>query len=68
MGTGHGGLRKEVGLFSLLLAICDGVFKLSGHHIKKYYVVVYRASTREKPVISINTSKRILKAATGLFT
>ncbi len=67
MGTGHGGLRKEVGLFSLILAICDGISKKSGHHIKKYYIVVYRDNPKEKPSISINTSKRILKTAIGLF-
>jgi hypothetical protein len=67
MGTGHGGLRKEVGLFSLVLAICDGVSKPSGHHLKQYNVVVYRANPKEKPSISINASKRILKTAIGLF-
>jgi len=67
VGTGHGGLRKEVGLFSLLLAICDGISKPTGHHIKQYNIVVYRASPNEKPSISINSSKRILKTAIGLF-
>ncbi|OEU60747.1 MAG: hypothetical protein BBJ57_11165 [Desulfobacterales bacterium PC51MH44] len=68
MGTGHGGLRKEVGLFALVLAICDGVSKPSGHHLKKYNIVVYRASPKESPSVSINASKRILKTAIGLFT
>ena len=67
MGTGHGGLRKEVGLFSLLLAICDGISKPTGHHVKRYDVVVHRANPKEKPSISISSSKRILKAAIGLF-
>lgn len=67
IGTGHGGLRKEVGLFSLVLAICDGVSKPSGHHIKNYHIVVYRNNPKEKPLISISASKRILKTAIGLF-
>jgi hypothetical protein len=67
MGTGHGGLKKEVGLFSLLLAICDGISKPTGHHIKQYNVIVYRPDQNEKPSISINSSKRILKTAIGLF-
>jgi hypothetical protein len=67
MGTGHGGLKKEVGLFSLLLAICDGITKPTGHHITQYNVVVFRADPNEKPSISINSSKRILKTAIGLF-
>ena len=67
MGTGHGGLKKEVGLLSLLLAICDGVSKPTGHHVKQYHVVVYRADSNAKPSISIGSSKRILKTAIGLF-
>jgi len=68
MGTGHGGLSKEVGLFSLILAICDGISKPSGHHLKQYNIVIYRANSKEKPSISIGLSKRILKTAVGLFS
>lgn len=67
MGTGHGGLPKEVGLFSLVLAICDGISKPTGHHLKQYNIVIYRASPKEKPSISVGASKRILKTAIGLF-
>jgi hypothetical protein len=68
MGTGHGGLRKEVGLFALVLAICDGISNPSGHHLKQYNIVVYRASPKESPSVSVKASKRILKAAIGLFS
>ena len=67
MGTGHGGLPKEVGLFSLVLAICDGISKPSGHHLKQYNIVIYQANPKEKPSISVSASKRILKTAIGLF-
>ncbi len=67
MGTGHGGLQKEAGLFSLILAICDRISRPSGHHLKQYNIVVYRKSSNEKPVVSKNASKRILKTALGLF-
>lgn len=68
MGTGHGGLKSEVGLFALVLAICDVVSKPSGHHIKDYNIVVYRESSEANPSISFRTSKRILKTAIGVFS
>lgn len=68
MGTGHGGLKNEVGLFALVLAICDVVSKPSGHHVKDYNIVVYRESTEANPSISLRTSKRILKTAIGVFS
>lgn len=68
MGTGHGGLPNEVGLFSLVLAICDGISKPCGHHLKQYNIVIYRANSKEKPSISVGASKRILKTAIGLFS
>ena len=67
MGSGHGGLRKEVALFGLLLAICDGVTKPFGHHIRQYNVVVFRYHGNERPSISRKASKRLLKAALGMF-
>jgi hypothetical protein len=68
MGTGHGGLPKEIGLFSLVLAICDGISKPSGHHLKQYNIVIYRANSNGKPSIAVGASKRILKTAIGLFS
>jgi len=68
MGTGHGGLQKEVGLFALVLAICDGVSKPVGHHIKEYHIVVYQSAPAERPSISERDARRILKTAIGLFS
>jgi len=68
MGTGHGGLPKSVGLFSLILAICDGVSKPSGHHISEYNIVVFRPGHGQAPAVSARASKRILKTAIGLFS
>jgi O-acetyl-ADP-ribose deacetylase (regulator of RNase III) len=68
MGTGHGGLPKAVGLFSLILAICDGVTKPFGHHVSEYNIVVFRSSQEQAPAVSINDSRRILKTAIGLLS
>ncbi|UHD19016.1 hypothetical protein LT988_00705 [Thiocapsa bogorovii] len=68
MGTGHGGLQKEVGLFALVLAICDGVSKPVGHHIKEYHIVVYQLAPAERPSISERDAGRVLKTAIGLFS
>lgn len=68
MGSGHGGLRREVALFGLLLAICDGVTKAHRHHIEQFNVVVYQADASTKPSISKPVVKRLLRIATGMFT
>ena len=68
MGSGHGGLRKEVALFGLLLAICDSITKSHGHHIREVNVVVFQSAEDSKPSISRIVSKRLLRIATGMFS
>lgn len=68
MGSGHGGLKKKVALFALLLAICDFITKPSGHHLKTINIVVFQSSEKDKPLISKMISKRLLRIATGMFT
>jgi len=68
MGSGHGGLKKEVALFALLLAVCDFITKPNGHHLKTINIVVFQSSEKDKPLISKIISKRLLKIATGMFT
>lgn len=68
MGSGHGGLKKEVALFALLLAVCDSVTKLNGHHLKTINIVIFQSDETEKPLISRMISKRLLRIATGMFS
>ena len=68
MGSGHGGLRKEVALFGLLLAICDSVTKSRGHHIREVNVVVFQSAEGSKPSISRIVAKRLLRIAIGMFS
>lgn len=68
IGSGHGGLRKEVALFGLLLAICDSVTKSRGHHVRKFNVVVFQSAKSAKPYISRIVAKRLLRSATGMFS
>jgi len=68
MGSGHGGLKKEVALFALLLAVCDFITKPNGHHLKTINIVVFQSSKKDKPLISRIISKRLLKISTGMFT
>lgn len=68
MGSGHGGLRKEVALFGILLAICDVVTKPGGHHISDFNIVVFQRASTNKPSISKAVSKRLLRIATGMYS
>ena len=68
IGSGHGGLKTEVALFGLLLAICDRVKKSAGHHISKIDVVVFQASDGDQPSITKPAAKRMLRISAGMFS
>ena len=68
MGSGHGGLKNEVALFALLLAVCDVVNSSNGHHLKTINIVVFQSSETGKPLISKIVAKRLLRFATGMFS
>jgi hypothetical protein len=68
MGSGHGGLKKEVALFALLLAVCDSITKPNGHHLKTINIVIFQSDEKEKPLISRMISKRLLRIATGMYS
>jgi hypothetical protein len=67
MGSGHGGLRKEVALFGILLALCDVVTK-RGYNNCDFNIVVFQGSDSDKPSISKAVSKRLLRIATGMYS
>jgi len=68
MGSGHGGLKKEVALFGLLLAICNGITKHNGHHIRNFNIVVFQGDDKTPPSVSKIISKRLLRTTTGMFS
>ena len=63
MGSGHGGLKEKVALFSMLLAVCGAIVNSSGHHIKKFNIVVFQPSKQVKFGIAKSVAKRLLKLA-----
>lgn len=67
IGSGHGGLKKEVALFGMLLAVCDALTRPSGHSIKSFNIIVFQASEKDKPNVSPEIAKRLLKTTTGMF-
>ncbi len=68
IGSGKGGLRNEVALFAMLLAVCDAVTKPHGHHINEFNVIVFQSNEKNKPSISKQVSKRLLRIATGMYS
>lgn len=67
IGSGHGGLKKEIALFGMLLAVCDALSRPSGHNIKSFNIVVFQSSEKDKPSVSLETAKHLLKTTTGMF-
>lgn len=68
MGSGHGGLRTEVALFGLLLAICDRVMKSDRHDVSIFDVVVFQPSEKDQPSIAKPAVKRLLRISAGMFS
>ncbi|MGK7873482.1 MAG: macro domain-containing protein [Xenococcaceae cyanobacterium] len=68
IGSGHGGLRKEVALFGMLLAVCGVLTRPSGRSIKEFNIVVFQANENHQPSVSPNSAKRLLGITTGMFS
>lgn len=66
MGAGHGCLRKEVSLFSLVLAWSEILCNPLGPRIE-VNIIVYRGDEKAKPELSPRVIRRILRVATGMF-
>ena len=67
IGSGHGGLKKDVALFSMLLAVCDMINQPSGHNIRSFNVIVFQANPKEEPGVSPKNVKHLLKTTIGMF-
>jgi hypothetical protein len=66
ISSGHGGIKREVALFGMLLAICDAVTRSYGHHISDYNIVIFQKDAAAKPDVSKTIAKRLLKMAVGM--
>jgi O-acetyl-ADP-ribose deacetylase (regulator of RNase III) len=66
MGAGHGCLRTEVALFTLVLAWSEILCKPLGPHIE-VNIIIFRNDKSDKQRPSRRVVKRILKIATGMF-
>lgn len=68
IGSGHGGLRKEVALFSILLAVCNVLTRTSSQSIKEFNIVIFQADKEKQPSIQPDLVKRLLKITIGMFS
>lgn len=66
MGAGHGCLRKEVSLFSLVLAWSEILCKSSGPRLD-VSIIVFKPDESAKPELNPKVIRRILRIATGMF-
>jgi hypothetical protein len=67
IGSGHGGLKKEAALFGMLLAVCDALNRPFSNNIESFNIIVFQASEKDKPDVSPEIAKRLLKTTTGMF-
>lgn len=63
LGSGHGGVRKEVALFSLILAFTENIKKGFGSNINSINIVIFQKEAKSKPEIRKNIAKKIIKFA-----
>ena len=68
IGSGHGGLMKEIALFGMLLAVCGVLTRPSGQHIKEFNIIVFKKNQESQPSIPLNSAERLLKITTGMFS
>jgi hypothetical protein len=67
IGSGHGGLKKEVSLLAMLLAVCEVLYRPYGHNVEEFNIIIFQASEKDKPSISSEGVKHLLKTTTGMF-
>ncbi len=66
LGAGHGCLKTEVALFTLVLAWSEILCKPLGPHIE-INIIVFKSDEKAKPKPNPKVIKRILRLATGMF-
>lgn len=68
MGSGHGGLPKEVALFGILLAVCEVLTRPSGQGIKEFNIVIFQGDEKHPPSVPVKSCERLLKISAGIFS
>ena len=68
IGSGHGGLKPEVALITLLLAFAELHGTLGHRHLREINIVVYRPSPDSNPSISESFVRRALMFAADNFS
>jgi hypothetical protein len=66
IGSGHGCLRSEVALFSLVIAWAEILCKPTSPHIQ-INIIVFRQNDKASPEISRRVVRRVLRMAVGMF-
>jgi hypothetical protein len=67
IGSGHGGLRGEMALFSLVLAFSEVIARDSGHHLRSVDIVVFKPGISKTSRLKPSTVKRILGSASAML-
>lgn len=68
LGSGHGGLKKEVSLICMLIALGELYRKPLGHNLKYVNIVVFRRSANDAPSVSEISIKSALDFTNRLFS
>jgi hypothetical protein len=67
MGSGHGGLRKELALLNMVLAVAELLNGPSRHSFRSVNIVLFQADAKSKPPIPHRAVKRILSFAVSMI-
>ena len=65
LGAGHGGLREEVALFTMILGLSE-IAQSVGRNLKSANIVLYRDSRADRPSVPTSVVRQIVLTAVGL--
>ena len=68
LGGGHGGLKPDVSLLSLLLAFAELRGRLGHVHLREVNIIVFRSSPESSPSVSESVARRALTFAANSFS
>lgn len=59
-GAGHGGIRPQISLLTMLLGFADAIQKTSGHHLRHIHIVVFADRSSSKAQVRQAVVRRML--------
>jgi hypothetical protein len=68
IGSGHGGIKKELALLYMLLAILSVLQDKSGHHIRQVNIVIFQKDKGSNPLIKKDSVKRMVSYAKSFYS